>query len=43
MDKNSMVLVVEDGKLHKDRIPERFRYSIEEELGYDIFARYEEI
>ena len=36
-DKNSMVLVVENGKLYKDRVPEKFRQRIEDVLGHDIF------
>jgi len=34
---NDAVLVVEKGKLHKERLPESARLRIEEELGYGIF------
>ena len=37
-DKNIAVLVVEDGTLYKDRVPERMRTRIEEELGYEMFS-----
>lgn len=39
MDKNYAVLVVEDGKLHKDRMPYIARKRIEEAIGHDIFWR----
>lgn len=39
---NNAVLVVEKGKLHKDRIPQDARERIEEDLGYDMFAHIEE-
>lgn len=37
-EKNQSVLVVEKGKLYKDRVPKDARERIEEELGCDIFA-----
>lgn len=37
-NKNHAVLVVEDGKLFKDRIPAEARKRIEKELGADMFA-----
>ena len=35
---NDAVLVVEDGKLYKDRVPPKIRRQIEAELGEDLFA-----
>ena len=35
---NHAVLVVEDGKLHKDRVPEKVRGRIEKEIGADMFT-----
>ncbi len=37
-NENKAVLVVEDGKLYKDRVPEKARRRIESEIGTDIFA-----
>lgn len=37
-DRNQAVLVVENGKLYKDRIPAIARERIEKELGYDMFS-----
>lgn len=37
-ERNSATLVVEDGKLYKERIPAKIKMRIEEELGADIFA-----
>lgn len=39
---NNAILVVENGKLHKDRIPSAKRERMEEELGYDMFTNPEE-
>ena len=39
-DRNRTVLVVEGGKLYKDRIPEKARKRIEEALGHDMFASF---
>ena len=38
LDANRAVLVVENGKLYKDRIPEKIKKRIEEELGYEMFS-----
>ena len=38
-NRNHAVLVVEDGKLQRDRIPQSARNRIENTLGTDIFAR----
>ena len=38
---NKAVLVVEKGKLHKDRVPVSARERIEAELGYDMFSYFE--
>lgn len=37
---NKTVLVVENGKLHKERIPLKARLRIEEEIGTDLFAKH---
>lgn len=37
-EKNSAILVVEDGKLFQERIPSKTRLRMEKELGNDIFA-----
>ena len=37
-NENKAVLVVEEGKLYKDRVPEKARRRIESEIGTDIFA-----
>ena len=37
---NHAVLVVENGKLHKERIPATVRERVEAELGNDMFAYY---
>lgn len=37
-DRNSAILVVERGVLHKDRIPVEVKERIEKELGYSMFA-----
>ncbi len=39
-DKNHAVLVVENGKLYKDRVPPRVKVRIEAELGQSMFAYY---
>lgn len=38
-DTNSAILVVEKGKLYKDRVPAHWRERIEAELGHDMFVR----
>ncbi len=37
-EKNLAVLVVEDGKLYKERVPAKVRQHIETELGADMFS-----
>ena len=37
-EQNHAVLVVEKGKLHKDRVPSAVKEQIEDELGYDMFS-----
>ena len=37
---NHAILVVEKGKLHKDRVPDEARERIEAELGHDMFAYF---
>lgn len=39
-NQNNAILVVEDGKLYKDRVAENIRKKIENELGYDMFKDY---
>ena len=39
-DRNLAILVVEDGFLHKERLPKEVKERIEQELGHDIFAYY---
>jgi len=41
-DRNTAILVVENGKLYKDRIPVSVRVRIEAELGQDMFAYIED-
>ena len=38
---NKAILVVEKGKLYKDRVPVSARERIEAELGYDMFSYFE--
>ena len=38
-DENEAILVVEDGKLYRERVPEKIKKRIEEELGYEIFSK----
>ena len=40
-NKNHAVLVVEDGKLYKDRVPKAARKRIEKEIGRDMFSHIE--
>lgn len=40
-NKNLAVLVVEDGKLYKDRVPEKVKRHIEKELGCSMFSSVE--
>ncbi|MBQ8519471.1 MAG: Flp pilus assembly complex ATPase component TadA [Agathobacter sp.] len=37
-ERNNAILVVENGKIYKDRIPPKIRNKIEAELGADMFA-----